>query len=84
LVVEAIKKYDIDPQGSFMIGDKICDIELAANARLNGILLTTGHGLEESKKVLKQYPNTPVLPNFKKAVEFIVQHGQRRRNRNKL
>jgi D-glycero-D-manno-heptose 1,7-bisphosphate phosphatase len=42
-----------------MIGDKLTDIELAYNFEGKGILLLTGYGSEESKKI-NSPKHTPV------------------------
>lgn len=43
LIHELIKKYNIDPKQSFMVGDKLSDIESGENAGLTAILLGQGH-----------------------------------------
>ncbi len=44
LILQASAELDLDINGSFMIGDKQCDLELARNVGATGILLTTGAG----------------------------------------
>lgn len=46
LILQASAELDLDINGSFMIGDKQCDLELARNVGATGILLTTGAGAE--------------------------------------
>ena len=45
MIQAAIRDFKgINLEGSFMIGDKVCDVELARNAGCRGILLKTGYG----------------------------------------
>ena len=46
MIDQAVRELDIDPRRSFMIGDKLCDIELGRNAGLSPILVRTGYGAE--------------------------------------
>ena len=45
MLLKAIKQYDIDPNRSFLIGDKETDIEAAAAAGVQGYLFTEGGNL---------------------------------------
>lgn len=72
MIQKAANDYPIDRENSYMIGDKYCDIELAANAQLQGILLTTGYGKEHSEKIMNKYPATPYFEKFSKAIEYIL------------
>lgn len=49
MLVAAAWEHDLDLKQSFMVGDKATDIDMAHNAGLKGILVTTGYG----EKVLK-------------------------------
>lgn len=50
----AAKKFNADLSGSFVIGDKICDIELGKNINATSILVRTGYGIKtEQEKVIK-------------------------------
>jgi len=44
MILEGIKQYRIDPQHSYMIGDKRADVEAGYNARVSPILVKTGYG----------------------------------------
>lgn len=45
MVNEAIRKYDIDPSQSYMIGDKKSDVACGTNANLTSYLVTPEHSL---------------------------------------
>jgi len=72
MIEQAMSDFTIDPSKSFMIGDKLCDVELASNAGITGIQLLTGHGVEEEEKVRSKFPQTPIFPSFSQAVDFIL------------
>jgi D-glycero-D-manno-heptose 1,7-bisphosphate phosphatase len=44
MIHAAVRDLGLDPVRSFVIGDKRCDIDLAAAVGATGILVTTGHG----------------------------------------
>lgn len=45
LINEAIRKYNIDPQKSFMFGDKSSDVQLGENANIQSYLITEKENL---------------------------------------
>ncbi len=47
MLLQAVKQFDIDLTHSFVIGDKISDIQTANNAGASGILVKTGYGNKE-------------------------------------
>lgn len=44
LIKKATSEYDIDLENSYVIGDKLSDIQLAKNCNCNAILVLTGYG----------------------------------------
>lgn len=48
---EARKKYDIDYFNSFMLGDKISDLESALKLGIKPVLIETGHGKKDKEKI---------------------------------
>ncbi len=72
MIDKATKEFDIDCKKSFVIGDKISDVELAVNTNASGILLKTGHGIKHSKAVSVKYPKIPIFDTFSEAVDFII------------
>jgi D-glycero-D-manno-heptose 1,7-bisphosphate phosphatase len=52
LIQLACDHYDIDMDRSFVIGDRLTDMEMARNAGLRGILVETGYGMGEIQHLL--------------------------------
>ena len=53
MIEDAIKKYNIDRKKSYMVGDKISDIEAGFKSNLKTVLVKTGYGLKEMEKIDK-------------------------------
>jgi D-glycero-D-manno-heptose 1,7-bisphosphate phosphatase len=75
LIEEASRQFAIDMPGSYVIGDRCTDMELAGNSGLKGILVKTGYGLGDLKYVLPNHPHQPfhVAEDLLDAVRWIVQ-----------
>ncbi|MGL5349153.1 MAG: D-glycero-beta-D-manno-heptose 1,7-bisphosphate 7-phosphatase [Cetobacterium sp.] len=55
MLLEGIKKYNVDIENSFMIGDKKTDLEAGKKAGLKSILILTGYGKNIEDDVKKEY-----------------------------
>jgi|GEM_PF-491760 len=64
------KEFEVDLKSSWVVGDKISDIELAERRGSLSVLLMTGSPLTGMKK-LKAQPPTYIASNFQQAVQFI-------------
>ncbi len=53
MLLQAAAEHDIDLSRSFMVGDKVADIEAAENAGCKPIMVLTGYGQSESAKLVK-------------------------------
>lgn len=51
MIEDAIKEYNIDRENSYMIGDKLSDIQAGIKSNLQTVIVKTGYGKEEFKKV---------------------------------
>jgi D-glycero-D-manno-heptose 1,7-bisphosphate phosphatase len=51
LALRAAEECSFDPALSFVIGDKVCDVELALNLGATPVLVRSGYGAEEEKKL---------------------------------
>jgi len=54
LIEKAVKKYSIDLNSSFLIGDSYVDMKCAENINLKKIIVMTGHGKSELIKCKKE------------------------------
>ena len=57
MIFAAAEKYDIILDQSYMVGDTLKDIETGYNAKIKTVLVMTGYGMEELKKIDKMKPN---------------------------
>jgi len=51
LLLQAARQHDLDLNKSFVIGDKLIDVEMAQKVKARGILVKTGYGREELKLI---------------------------------
>jgi len=70
LILDAVKDFDINLSKSFLIGDKISDIEAAHNAGCSAILVETGHGQEHVSKARTK--NIAITENILEAVKLFT------------
>ncbi len=70
---KAVKKYGIQPDKSFMIGDKYTDMQFGFNAKLTTILVRSGDGDFEFLQNRKKWEKTPdfVVDNLYSAAKLI-------------
>lgn len=66
-----IKKYNIDPAQSFMIGDKKADVEFGHTIGFKTILVTTANGKNHLQKYPDLQPNK-IASNLLNAARFIL------------
>jgi len=57
MIIQAMKKYNIDLENSYMIGDTLNDINTGKNAGCKTVLVLTGHGKKEQKKISEIKPD---------------------------
>ena len=74
LIQRAVKDFDIDPGGSWMIGDRYSDIELAHNAGVRSAFVLSGYGRGEWEYQRAAWKTEPelVAENLLEAVRAIV------------
>jgi len=82
LIQKACRKFDIDMDRSYVIGDRVSDIELAERCRLKGILVKTGYGKGDLAYV---FPNRQLQPfyvakDLLAAVQWIIKDDRREKN----
>ncbi len=74
MLLAAAGKHHLNLQQSYVIGDKLIDVELGFKAGAKGILVETGYGLKEKK----QLENSKIIPDkicidLSQAVDWILQ-----------
>jgi D-glycero-D-manno-heptose 1,7-bisphosphate phosphatase len=78
LVDRAVADLDIDLPRSFVIGDRLGDLELAWRVGARGVLVKSGYGLGELTYHAPTWPRQPdlVAENLLEAVERIVSEAE--------
>lgn len=72
MIFDAAKDYNIDLNKSFMIGDKLSDIECGINAGVKSILITTTISMDKLNELKNSQKSANfITDNFLNAVEFI-------------
>ena len=69
MIEDAIKKYNIDREKSYMIGDKTSDIGAGLKSNLKTVLVKPGYGLKDMEKVDKN--ETLICENLKDFSEIL-------------
>jgi len=72
LLEESAKKYNIDPLKSFVIGDKLTDIELGRKCGSKTVLVLTGYGKDEQKDIKESNKPDYIAEDLLDAVEWII------------
>ena len=63
MILQAKDKYNINLKDSFMVGDTLNDIETGLAAECQTVLVLTGYGIEEKKKINNIIPDF-IFPNL--------------------
>ncbi len=74
LILKALKKFNIDPKSSFMIGDALIDIAAGERAKLKTIFVETGPGHARDRELKETKPDFRVV-NLTGAVKIIKQNS---------
>jgi D-glycero-D-manno-heptose 1,7-bisphosphate phosphatase len=72
MIESAMADLPIDLENSWMIGDKVLDVELGKNAGIKTVLVLTGYGKKHLES-LKRKPDF-IVENLREAVEVITQN----------
>ena len=77
MLLRGKKEFDLDMSKSYLIGDKLSDIEAGNNAGVKPILVKTGYGAENAKKPeLAKLNPAHVAENLLKAAEWIIKNEE--------
>jgi D-glycero-D-manno-heptose 1,7-bisphosphate phosphatase len=72
MLLQAASEHDIDLARSFMIGDKLADIEAGNAAGCTPILVRTGYGMKDEPKILTRFPETRVFRDMAEVADCIL------------
>jgi histidinol-phosphate phosphatase family protein len=73
MVLKAAKEHNIDLKKSYTVGDSVRDYLLGYNCGAKGILVLTGHGKSQQKKIKSQkIKPLAVCKTMKQAAELII------------
>ena len=80
MIFEVLKKFPIDLANSFMVGDQMTDLELAARAGVKGVLVLTGKGKRTLSRLEKRDDLKPafIAENLLEASKWIASRIQER------
>lgn len=81
LIEMACREFEIDMTGSYVVGDRCLDMELARRSNLEGILILTGYGRGEVDYVLPKSAARPahIAEDLLEAARWIVSLERRSR-----
>ena len=71
MLLKAAKKYDIDLQKSFFIGDAHSDLECATQAGCHPILLLTGRGEETLQKISNSQRSISIYSTLSESLQLL-------------
>lgn len=72
MLLQAAGDHGIDLSRSFMIGDKLADIEAGVAAGCQPVLVRTGYGARDEAKVMALFPGTRVCKDLSEAAGMIL------------
>jgi D-glycero-D-manno-heptose 1,7-bisphosphate phosphatase len=76
LVDRAVREFGIDPQQSFVIGDRWFDVGLARTVGAKGLLVRTGYGRSEESRPPEGMKADAVLDNLVEAASWVLTNLQ--------
>jgi histidinol-phosphate phosphatase family protein len=78
MVLESAKKFNIDLERSYTVGDSVRDYLLGYNSGGKGILVLTGHGKKQKKKIAQEKVKPmAICKNLKDAVDLIINYDKK-------
>jgi len=72
MLLQAASDHRIDLERSFMVGDKLADIEAGQAAGCSSLLVRTGYGARDEPRVAAQFPGTRVFEDLAGAADYIL------------
>ena len=68
MIKEAIKKYKINPKKSFLIGDRLIDIQAGRKMNCKNIFIDRNYDEKKPKKVV------PFVKSFRQAAKYVLKN----------
>ena len=72
MILTLAQEHHLNLKGSWVFGDRLCDVELGLNAGLGAGLVLTGYGAKDREAVLAKYPKTPLVANLFEVPELVL------------
>jgi D-glycero-D-manno-heptose 1,7-bisphosphate phosphatase len=72
MLLQAAGDHGIDLERSFMVGDKLADIEAGQAAGCRSLLVRTGYGTKDEPLVATRFPGTKVCKDLAAATDYIL------------
>jgi D-glycero-D-manno-heptose 1,7-bisphosphate phosphatase len=78
MIERAAREHNLDVSGSFVVGDRYSDIELASRAGCKSVFVRTGYGLGEETWHAKEWTHQPdtIVDNLEQAVDWILRQNR--------
>lgn len=76
LLEEAIEKYNVDRENSYMVGDKVSDIKAGLASNLVSFLVKTGHGNSEIGKIKDEGSSILIRENLLEVAKYIKDNNR--------
>lgn len=71
--LKLIKKYNVDRDNSFVIGDKKSDMDFAKNLKMRSVLVLTANGRKQQKKYSSDLKDVKICLDLLGAAKYIQQ-----------
>lgn len=75
LARQAMRKWGLTLEGSFIVGDKKADVDLGRNLGIPSVFLRTGHGKDQMKKFGSQLHPSHRTKNILQAAKWIIKNS---------
>jgi D-glycero-D-manno-heptose 1,7-bisphosphate phosphatase len=74
LIERAVREHGLQLEGSWVVGDRYTDVELAHNAGCRSILVLTGYGRGDLEWNRSRWPKPPdfIAENLNEAADLIL------------
>ena len=78
MLEDAARDLELDLSGSYMVGDRLTDVEAGGRLALPGLLVLTGYGASEGAPEVPEAHPAAVVPDLAAAADWILVHRAER------